>query len=354
MRIGRQVATAMIGASIAFGSVATGMATMVPKAAAQEVVAEAIGAGDTASVIAAQLNIRQTPSLSGAITQTLPFGAQVSVVTGPVVADGYTWYRVQVNGAFIGWAVTAFLAEVTPGTPTTPTTPTTPGGTFSYGQTVTVTTALLNVRALPTTVATVLTVYSQGRTAKITSDARTADGITWYAVDDLGWVASQYLSGGGTTTPTTPTTPTGSFAVGSTVTVNAVTVNIRTGAGLSFPVAYTATAGQTFTILEGPVVANGYNWYRVSDLVGAWIAGAFLTQSGSTPTPVGGFAYGQIVTVTASALNVRSLPTTSGSVVTVYAAGRTATITSEARTADGITWYAVDNLGWVSAAYLSA
>lgn len=352
MRFGRHVATAVLGASLVFGGVAAGVASLAPTASAQEVGAAAIGAGDTATVNANLLNVRQTPSLSGTILTTLGFGAQVSVVTGPVLSDGYTWFRLQQNGAFIGWAATAFLTE-TSGAPA----PGTPAGQFAYGTTVRVNTDALNVRSLPAITASVLTVYPSGRTATITGGPTVADGITWYAVDNTGWVAGQFLAAGSGPAPG-PGTPAGKFTVGNTVFVNAATVNIRSGAGLSFPANYTAAYGETFTIRQGPVVANGYEWYSVSGLVSAWIAGDFLSLSGpgtpgGTPDgPTGGFAFGQTVTVTSGPLNVRSLPTTSASILTVYNTGRTATITSDPRVADGITWYAVDNYGWVAAQFL--
>lgn len=355
MRFGRQVATAVLGTSLVFGGVATGVASLAPAASAQEVGTAAIGAGDTATVNANLLNIRQTPSLSGNILTTLGFGAQVSVVTGPVLSDGFTWFRVQQGGVFIGWAATAFLTETT-STPAP--NPGTPGGQFAYGTTVTVSTDALNVRSLPAITASVLTVYTSGRTATITGGPTVAGGITWYAVDNTGWVAGQFLTAGSGPAPN-PGTPTGKFTTGNTVVVNAATVNVRSGAGLNFATIDTAAFGERFTITQGPVVANGYEWYSVSGLVGAWIAGDFLSISSGSGTPggtpggsTGGFAFGQTVTVASGPLNVRALPTTSASILAVYNSGRTATITSDPRVADGITWYAVDNYGWVAGQYL--
>ncbi len=352
MRFGRQVATAALGASLVFGGVAAGVASLAPSAAAQDVTAEEVMAGDAATVDVDFLNVRQTPSLMGTIVKTLAFGTPVSVVTGPVIADGYNWYRLQQNGAFIGWSVAGFLVGTDPGTD-----PGTPTGQFALGSTVTVDTDLLNVRSAPSTDASVLTTYAFGRTAKITGGPTTANGFTWYAVDNYGWVAGQYLiAGGGTPAPGPgPGTPTGDFKAGDSVFVNAALVNIRSGAGTSFGIAYTAAYGETFAIQEGPVVANGYEWYRVSNLVSAWIAGDFLSlQSGTPGGSAGDFAYGEAVTVSTDLLNVRSAPTTSASVLAVYASGRTATITGGPTTANGITWYAVDNYGWVAGQYLAS
>ena len=349
MRFGQQVAAAALGASLVFGGVAAGVASLAPSAAAQEATADEVMAGDAATVDVDFLNVRQTPSLSGVIVKTLAFGTPVSVVTGPVIADGYNWYRLQQNGVFIGWSVAGFLMETgTPGTPGTP------SGQFAFGSTVTVDTDLLNVRSAPTTSASVLATYAFGRTAIISGGPTTADGFTWYAVDNYGWVAGQFLVAGGGTPAPGSGTPTGDFAVGDSVFVNAALVNVRSGAGTSFSVVDTAAYGETFTVQEGPVVANGYEWYRVS--AGAWIAGDFLSlQSGSgTPgTPTGDFVYGQTVAVDTDLLNVRSAPSLSASILIVYTYNRNATITGGPTTADGITWYAVDNYGWVAGQYLA-
>ena len=360
MRFGRQVATAALGAALVFGGVAAGVASLAPSVAAQEVTDEEVMAGDAATVDVDFLNVRQTPSLSGAIVKTLAFGTQVNVVTGPVIADGYNWYRLQQNGAFIGWSVAGFLV----GTGTDPgTDPGTPSGQFSFDQTVRVDTDLLNVRSAPSLSASVITVYAFDRGAIISGGPTTADGLTWYAVDNVGWVAGQYLVAVSQGDPSgNPGTPTGEFKAGDVVFVDTDLVNVRSGAGTSFSVADTAAYGETFTVQAGPTVANGYEWYRVS--TSSWIAGDFLSlQSGSgtpgtpgTPStpggPTGDFSYGETVTVSTDLLNVRSLPTTSASVLTVYASGRTATITGGPTTADGITWYAVDNYGWVAGQYL--
>ncbi|HEV2528787.1 MAG TPA: SH3 domain-containing protein [Thermomicrobiales bacterium] len=422
-RFSRRTAIALLGSTVVAGSAVAGIAQ---RATAQT--APTFSAGKTAVVSAAQLNVRSTPSLSAPIVATLPLNTQVYLATGPVTADGYTWFRLQSPSAagtstFLGWAVTAFLAGVA-APPVQQ--------EFAYGSTVSVTANLLNVRANPSTSAAIVATYAFGRTAKITGGPTVANGITWYAVDNVGWVAGQFLAKSGGTTPppasggfavgtvvavnvpsvnirsgagtsfpvnstaaqgtqltiaegpvaasgynwyrvtggatgwvagelvvqsggTTPPPTSGGIAIGSTVRVTAQQVNVRSGAGTSFSVTTTASAGDTFTVYEGPVAANGYNWYRVSNLVGAWIASDFIAVSGSTtPPPAGGFSYGQRVTVTAGTLNVRANPTTSAAIISTYAYGRAATITGGPTVANGITWYAVDNLGWVSGQYLTA
>ena len=54
----------------------------------------------------ANLNLRETPSLDGAVLQKLQPGDTVTILDGPAEADGYTWWYMQVETDGIeGWAV---------------------------------------------------------------------------------------------------------------------------------------------------------------------------------------------------------------------------------------------------------
>jgi len=57
-----------------------------------------------------KLNVRDAPTLSGNILTQAKTGAYVEIVDGPVVADGYTWWKYEVDDwtsgtLIIGWAV---------------------------------------------------------------------------------------------------------------------------------------------------------------------------------------------------------------------------------------------------------
>ena len=51
------------------------------------------------------LNLRDAPSLVGAILRKLQPGDTVTILSGPVQADGYTWWQMQTADGTIGWAV---------------------------------------------------------------------------------------------------------------------------------------------------------------------------------------------------------------------------------------------------------
>ncbi len=371
MRYGRHFVAATLGVSLIFGGVAVGPVSLTPSAIAQS-------AGTAGTVAVDFLNVRLEPSTTGAIVATLPAGSGLTVLAGPVSAGGFNWYQVQAGERY-GWAVSTFV--VTGGTGTTPdpgTNPGTgPGAQWVYGDTVTVTTDALNVRALPSMSAQILEVYRSGRVATVTGDAQVVDGTTWYPLDRLGWVAGQFLSSGvnggdgGGTTPGTIPAPTVNWVYGDAVTVTTDVLNVRELPSLSSPVVARYALTRAATVTGDATSGDGIMWYPLDNL--GWVSGQFLasatgapapstpgTTPGTTPAPANPgtpnpttLAYGDAVTVSANLLNVRALPGVNQAVVATYPAGKQAVITGHTSTADGYTWVAVDRLGWVVADFLT-
>jgi Tol biopolymer transport system component len=64
-------------------------------------------AGDlyTISEAGADLNLRAEPALTGDVLRKLQAGDIVTILDGPVDADGYTWWQVQAEDGSTGWAV---------------------------------------------------------------------------------------------------------------------------------------------------------------------------------------------------------------------------------------------------------
>lgn len=349
MRRARYVAAAVMSASLVFGGVAASAAPFAHVASAQDASAQDVNTNEQATVDVDYLNVRQTPSLSGTINKTLAYGTAVTVTAGPVTADGYQWYRLSQDGSDIGWSVAGFIALSDGSNPSGT------AGQFAYGQTATVNTDALNVRSAPTLTASVLTVYQTGTQVKITGGPSYADNITWYAVDNLGWVAGQFLVGSdGSGDGGTPSQPSDDFTYGQMVVVNTDALNVRSQPSLSGSVLDVYLSGESATITGGPKVADNIVWYAVNNV--GWVAGNYLVAStgdnggGDTGT---GFSEGDSVVVNTDAINVRSQPSLSGQVLDVYLNGETATITGSAKSADGYTWYPVNNLGYVAGQFLS-
>lgn len=212
----------------------------------------------------------------------------------------------------------------------------------------------LNLRSGPGLSYSILAVLPYGTTMEIIdADIPQADAYDWVEVwvsslDMTGFVALMYIAKV-TTTPVDADFPVGSTAV------TTAALNIRSGAGLTYPIIVTLWVGAPVTITGAPVAASGYTWYPIKTAYGTtgWVAGEYLT-SGSVPTP--GFAVGDSV-VTTAALNLRSGAGLSYSVIVVLWDGAPLTITGAPVAVDGFTWYPVKTgygtLGWVAGEYLA-
>ncbi len=227
------------------------------------------------------------------------------------------------------------------------------GGTvgLSIGDTVYVASDSLNVRSGPGTGYSVIDIMVYGQNGLIIDGPVYADGYTWFQLTYVGgttdgWVAGDYLglvsTGGG-------------LAVGDMVSVSSDELNVRSGPGLGYSVIDIMVYGQNGLIVDGPVDADGYTWYKLTYVGGAvdgWVAGDYLAYEGGS-----GFLPGDSVSVTAGALNVRSGAGTGYAIIDYLGYGDTATIIDGPYVADGYTWYQIEYsdplYGWVAGEYLA-
>jgi len=66
----------------------------------------------------ASLKVRSAPSLSANVLGTQGKGKNGTVVGGPVVADGYTWWNVNYDMGADGWSVEDYLTKASGGAKT--------------------------------------------------------------------------------------------------------------------------------------------------------------------------------------------------------------------------------------------
>jgi hypothetical protein len=153
--------------------------------------------GEPARVVAAGgLNLRDTPASAGNLLNRLGVGQRVTVLEGPVSADGYTWWRVDDGQGNVGWAAQGdgadeWLAPQT-GTSVLPVNRSPLVGdrvrvTMDAGQ-------QLSIRTAPGTNAAVVTRVDSGVEFTILAGPQSANGFIWYQIrsDDgqtQGWAA---------------------------------------------------------------------------------------------------------------------------------------------------------------------
>lgn len=189
--------------------------------------------------------------------------------------------------------------------------------------------------------------------------------------------------------PTPTTVPTVTFAIGSTISVESDTLNMRTSPGLSTTISRVLTMGTSGTVMAGPKRVDNFDWYqiRLGDGATGWVAGQFMTAGGavgtntptrtptrtptsktgtatSTPTGTpatggaagGGFAIGDGFQVN-TLVNFRSGPGYAGAIVRSYPAGATGAIAGAGRNADGFHWSNVrmsdGSTGWMASQFLT-
>jgi uncharacterized protein YgiM (DUF1202 family) len=75
--------------------------------------------------------------------------------------------------------------------------------------------------------------------------------------------------------------PTGDFDLDTRVATTASALNVRNGAGTNYGVAWTAPSGSAGYVRDGPVAADGYDWYKVAFNSGVtgWAIEEYLQES---------------------------------------------------------------------------
>jgi uncharacterized protein YgiM (DUF1202 family) len=148
-----------------------------------------IAIGSEVIVAADDLHLRDEPGLAGATLAVLPIAMPLTVLDGPVAADGYTWYLVQASAEVgQGWIAGEFVVA-SPGLSTT----------FGIGETVVINGDELNLRDAPSLTGEVVAQLALGTEVTITGGPLTADGYNWYQIgltgaDGDGWVAGEFLA----------------------------------------------------------------------------------------------------------------------------------------------------------------
>ena len=289
------------------------------------------------------LNLRSAPTTSAPVLAVVVGGASGTVTGHPVLAGGYTWYPVSMDGYPAGWVAGEYLVSNVP-TPTATATRT------------------------PTATGTATRTPTATRTATATSTLAATATRT----------ATAMPSATATRTPTsvpsaTATTSTG-LGPGDRV-EPVVNLNLRSTPSTSGSVLGVLLPGTSGVVTGALVTANGYVWAPVSmdGYPAGWVASQYLRKTGTGPVPTatrtatarpptqtptvapGGLAINSTARTVAN-LNLRTTPSLSGGVLGVIPAGTTGTVLGGPVAANGYSWYRVSmpgfSTGWVAGDYL--
>jgi hypothetical protein len=126
-------------------------------------------------------------------------------------------------------------------------------------------------------------------------------------------------------------------------------VNVRERPSLGANVRRCLPDGARLQLVEGPVAADGHEWWRLDGL--GWSVSDYLSAVPAT-LEAGGRA--RVTAGRGDCLNLRAQPTKAARVIACLPDGTAVKITAGPREADGVTWWELDGNGWGSAEFLMA
>lgn len=252
MRVTRSMAAIL--AVLVLGVAST--LTARPASAAQDV-----PTGQAAVVVVDSLVVRAAPGLGAAQVVSLTYGATVSVIDGPVVADGYDWFLLEQGGTVLGWSVEGIRQP--DGSYVDPVLPRVAVATTVW----TVTSGFLPIRASAADDATVVRIVTFGTRLTQTGDSVEVGGARWYPVEG-GWVGGE-----------TGTESAALFPERYPLFVSADVLNVRAGPGLEESVVRTLVYGDAVNIFDTVRDADGTDWNAVNEDGTLWVAAEYLTVS---------------------------------------------------------------------------
>lgn len=219
-------------------------------------------------------------------------------VTHLAPVDGvWRWFRGPLEGPTATPSLTA-TAIPSPTLIPSPTATFQPGG-YPYGTRVEVVgTDTLNLRYGPGPEHAVITSVPRGEVLVILEGPRFVGQSPWYraqqvATGTVGWVNGNYVRPVPPPPTRTPTpTPTSTpipppFPIGSRVVVTSLTLNLRSGPGVAYPIVTTVPWGTILVIRSRPVYVDGWPWYLVEEEatgIQGWVNGRFV-ELAATPIP---------------------------------------------------------------------
>ncbi|MDG0058823.1 SH3 domain-containing protein [Priestia sp. P5] len=250
-------------------------------------------AAESAKVTATSLNVRATPSTSGAIVGKITKGNTVNIVD-----ESKGWAKITYNGKD-AWISSQYINKTQTNSTSTEN---------STSKSAIVNASSLNVRSSASTSASIVTNLPRGSKVTVVkvsgswAQIKTASGQT-------GWVASQYLQAGSDSS--TPTNDSGSTSAKS-ATVNASSLNVRSSASTSASIVTNLSRGSKVT-----VVKESGSWAQIKTANGqtGWVASQYLQADSGQSSQTA-----QSIQIT-KASNLRSQPSLNAGIIRVARAG---------------------------------
>ncbi|MCA9833744.1 MAG: SH3 domain-containing protein [Thermomicrobiales bacterium] len=224
-----------------------------------------------------------------------------------------------------------------------------PDPDYSPGQVISVTTDSANLRSLPGKSEDILLSAPWGSIFQIIEGPTTVDGESWYHVrGDLGsgWIAQSTFGASNAEAPA------GAFAVGDELYVSEDLVNLRDEPSLKGTIVGSVNYMDAATVIDGPMPANGYTWYKVNaaDLTG-WITERYLGTEESMAKPARLGVVDSVQTIEPDGITLRANPSTNASRLLGLPEGTKGKVIDGPVNAGGYNWIKVQTslgTGWAA------
>jgi hypothetical protein len=238
-------------------------------------------------------NIRSQPTLSSPLVNYRESSTTVTILGGPICADGLNWWQVRAPGED-GWVAESFngVTLLVAGPPD-PSTICADPLILPVGTKLPLLNGGVRVRAEPNLSGLVLTVGLVDTEITILDGPICADAFNWWKVELVsagvvyqGWIAEGFAGDPWLEQPGLPSLEAGTLCAppmglrsGTRAYVNYndfTPKNLRSEAGLDAPILFTLIDGVAFTVIGGPVCVDNLNWWQIQiitrpDVVG-WFA----------------------------------------------------------------------------------
>jgi N-acetylmuramoyl-L-alanine amidase len=226
------------------------------------------------------LNLRSGAGINCPIILVMQRGAIVEEISGPTVVDGFHWFQVSFHGQQ-GFAAGEFLSSSTDGGQCTTDCQLTAGG-FARVQPL-----FLNLRCGPSINCEIIMSVPQGTVVNLLDGPTASDGFHWWHVtfdDHEGFMAGEFLEPVSGSGPSPQPCSSGcGLLKGDDAVVTSDTLNLRSGPGLNCPIIAVMPHGAHVEVLDDPIQADGFHWYKVSfnGQIG-FAAGEFMQSVGNS------------------------------------------------------------------------
>ena len=320
-----------------------------------------------AKVNASSVNVRSGAGTNNGVVATLALNTSLTVVGEEKDGNGTTWYKVKYDGGE-GYMHSDYVTISDDNNNNNNNN----GGTTTEPRTGTVNGDYVNVRTGAGTDNSRVTSLSNGTAVTIVGEEKDGSGATWYKINyagGSGYMHSDYITVNGGNSNNNNNNNNNSGYEKKSGTVNASSVNVRSGAGTGNSIVGNLSSGTAITIVGEEKDCSGATWYKIEyDGGSGYMHSDYITvgdntnNGGNNNNNNGGGNYpmegieGKEGVVNAALVNVRVGAGSDQEVMNTLKSGVSVLIEGAERDASGVIWYKVafaGTSGYIMAEFIS-